>query len=256
MATRSAVFIVLVLALASGVGCGAGKEAAATVTVTVQAPAETVESEVPPATTVEDVETEAPAEAEDAVVVATKAGFGQDGSQLGYGMILRNMSKSDDALDVAVTVNVLDGQGNILSTESESVNVIPAGEVFYLGGSTSVPDGERADEVEPIIAVGSSEPASYPLPKVTRVRVLRTEFLGLEVRGEIENTLREPLSSFAKIGVVVFDPKGNIVGGGFTFPDGEIPPGRRVGFQATIGVSAASPASAKFARASIDNEVS
>ena len=256
MDAKWAVFGIVFATLVSAVGCGAGKEAAATVTVTVQAPPETVEAEDAPTTTVEEAESENATTEGDAVVVATKSGLGQDGEEVGYGMILRNTSKTDDALDVAVTVNVVDRQGNILSTESETVNVIPAGDVFYLGGASYVASGETAHAIDPVISVSSSEPASYGLPKVTRVRVINEEYLGVEVRGEIENTLREPLSSFAKIGVVVFDAKGNVVGGGFTFPDGEIPPGRRVAFRAGNGVSAVSPGQAEFARASIDNEVS
>jgi hypothetical protein len=242
------------------VGCGGekGATAGATVTVTVQAtddetdtsPVDTLEAP----TTVTTTESSA-ATPEDAEIAVRKAGVAQsDGGEVGYGMVLQNLSATDDAIDVTVTVNLLDGSGAILATEAESVNVIPASTTYYLGGSSSVSEGKVA-KLEPIVAVGSSETAQYTLPKVSRVKLIEQEYFGLTVRGEVENTLDQPLSQFAKIGVVVFDAAGKVIGGGFAYLDADLPPGRRAGFSSSNGTNAVPVRAAAKAFVTVENEV-
>ncbi len=110
-------------------------------------------------------------------------------------------------------------------------------------------------KIEPIVAVGSSDTAQYSLPPVSKVRLIEEEYLGLRVKGHVENTLDKPLSQFAKIGVVVFDTAGNVAGGGFTFLDADLPPGRSASFDAGNRVGAIPPSKAAKASASVNNEV-
>jgi hypothetical protein len=260
MGTRRLLLVSLaLLAPVALVGCGGdkGSSAARTVTVTVQATGasttQAAQTDGEGAATEPAPEPES--ESEEAVVAVSKMGFSQDEhGEVGYGFVLVNNSAQEDALDVTVTVNVLDASGTIIATEAEAINVIPAGETFYLGGATYA-SGEKADQLEPIVAVGSSEEASYPLPAVSRVRLINEEYLGLRVRGEVENTLDQPLSQLARIGIVVFDSRGEVVGGGFTFLDADLPPGRRASFDAGNGVGAIPPNRAESAMASVDNEV-
>ena len=248
----SAVAVSFAAVVAAACGSEKGQEAAATVTVTVVATTD----DGPDAATVEGEPPEAADDAAVAEVVPAKTGVSQgDGREIGYGIVLENRSANEDALDVTVTVNILDAAGDVIATEAERINVIPAGETFYLGGASYGDERTRAVALETIVDVGSSEPAAYPLPQVTKVTVTRDEFLGYRVRGEVVNNLDQPLSSFAKIGIVLFDERGEVVGGGFTFLDAELPPGRRAGFEAGNGISAAPGGRVSEARASVNNEV-
>jgi hypothetical protein len=243
-AVRLLTFLGSGLALAA---CGGepGQEAARTVTVTTTQATATV----PVETTTTDE-----AESSEAEVIVEEYGVGQSGESVSYGLVLRNSSSSEDAFDVSVTVNLLDEDKNILATDSNLLTVIPAGEVLYHGSETFLEQRGKADDLEAIIEIGDTGPAEFPLPKVSRVRVSRGDFGDVEVRGEVENTLESKLSSFARIGIVLFDKQGNIVGGSFSYLDADLPPGRRASFVSFI--SAAPSRAIDSAKASIENSIS
>jgi hypothetical protein len=260
------VLVCFVLLIAAACGGSPGREAGATVTVTQpitvtvgepasSPPSDTASDEPAGEGTVEEevVESE-PSEPVDtqAEVVQTKAGFSQDGESISYGVVLRNQSETQDAINVQVTVNVVGKDGTILASDSDYINVVPADTEYFHGGDTFVAGNDEADSVETIIAVERSEAASYTLPKVSSVRISMDEYLGLEVRGEVENTLDGPLSDFARIGIVAFDDAGNVVGGTFTYLNAPLPPGRKAAFSTYLS---ASPDNAASAEATIENEV-
>lgn len=245
-----------IIALVVG-ACGGskGETAAETVTVTVSA-SETTTTETTTSATESTSTASTPTESKEATVAVGKMGVAQ-GSQgeVGYGLVLKNLSTTEDAIDVTVTVNILNAAGDILTTEAERVNVIPAGSTYYLGGETYINKNGKATKIEPIVDVGSSEKAAYRLPKVTKVKLTNEEYIGLKVSGEVENTLTQPLSQLAKISAVVFDAKGNVLGGGFAFLDANLPPGTRAGFETANGTGAVPAKRAVLARVSMNNEV-
>jgi hypothetical protein len=158
----------------------------------------------------------------------------------------------EDALNVTVTTNFVDRTGTILTTESEDINVIPAGKTFYLGGDTYLNSGERVAHLEVDASTGDHAHTNYPLPLVSRVRLVHEEYLGFSVHGQVTNNLDAPLSQLARISAVVFDSRGRVVGGGYDFLDADLQPGRRAAFAADISASPSTPA---YARASVDNSV-
>lgn len=242
-AARLACGLVAAALLVGGSSCGGrGRQAAATVTVTVPASttSETTPAEPPP------LETNSPS------VKVRAEGFSQDQENVSYGVVLRNVS-AQDALDVSVTTNFVDGTGTILKSESESISVLPAGKTYYLGGDSFTERGARVAHLETAVSVGSSQAASYPLPTVTRVRLANDEYAGLSVHGEVENTLDAPLSQFARISAVVFDTRGRVIGGGYTYLDADLAPGRRAAFEASIQ---ATSSTASYARATAENSIS
>ena len=233
--------LLLVLVFAAGCGSGPAREAAATVTVTVPASeTPTTEQPVPQSQT------------KDAAVAVAGKGFSQDDTSVSYGIVLKNKSATEDALDVTVNTNFVDASGTILESESDSVNVIPAGETFYLGGDAFTEGGARVVRMETYAEVGQSETAAYPLPVVSDLRLRHEEYIGLKAYGVVENTLDKPLSQFARIGIVVFDARNRVVSGGFTYLDADLPPGRRAAFDTSID---AAPSTVRYVRASVDNSV-
>lgn len=244
---RIGIVTLAVVALGCGVvaGCGGekGTNAQATVTVTEQAPVD--------APVADPVSAESPA-AEADVVVET-SGFSQADGSIGYGLVLENRSE-DDAVDVEVTVNMVGAGGVIVGTETEYINVIPAGERYYAGGTSYVSGQDRAQRLEPTVVVGSREPASYELAPVSNVRFSPIEYLGgIEVVGQVRNDYTQPLSSLAKIGIVALDSAGRVVGGGFTFLDADLQPGRSASF--SMSSFEIDPGKVSRVEATVDNEV-
>jgi hypothetical protein len=177
------------------------------------------------------------------------AGFSQtNAEEADFGVVLRNPT-SLDARDVQVTTNLLSSSGRIVDTDSSTIALIPAGTTYYFGEST-FPHG-RVARLQTFTQVGEWTRHAFRLPAVEHVRITNDGF-GPVVAGEIRNTLRGKISRLARISFVVFDSRGRVSSGGFTFPDSDIPRGRRIGFDSTLLSTA--PARARSARASIENQ--
>ena len=194
-------------------------------------------------------------ESGDAEVVIEKAGFAYEGEydEVGYGLVLKNTSALD-AVGVQVSVNFMNKGGTILTTEDSTINVIPAGETYYLGGQTYTEDG-KPKKMEAFVDIDSSEPAQYALPDVSQVRIIRDDWGDISVKGQVKNDLDDALSSIASITCVIFDKSGKVVGGGFTFLDSDLKSGRTAGFEVVNGPSVTQSSKAASAKASMDNQV-
>ena len=86
-------------------------------------------------------------------------------------MVLQNISPDEDAFDVEVLVNILDGGGRILKSETDTYEEIPAG-VTYYGGGDSIFTGTLA-RLEIRVNVGERGERNPPvaLPQVSNLRV-------------------------------------------------------------------------------------
>jgi hypothetical protein len=243
----------LAFVLLAATGCGGSDAGEGVKTVTVTTPAATDGTSTSETDTEDVVDTTTEAEPSEASIEIEDQGVGQADQSVSYGLILRNDSSSDDAFDVTISVNILDRSGGILATDSNVISVIPAGETYYFGGETYLEKGGKAAKLDPLVEVGYSDAATYPLPQARRVRVVRDDFGGVEVRGEVENTLESSLSSFARISIVLLSRRGEIVGGAYTYLDADLPPGRRAGFNAYI--TAAPSRAVDTAKVSVENSV-
>ncbi|HXH35941.1 MAG TPA: hypothetical protein VNJ54_16295 [Plantibacter sp.] len=175
-------------------------------------------------------------------VVVDKSGFGYVDEygfrELGYGIVLRNASPDQDAFNVQITVNVVDGANRILKSESSYIAMVPASSPYYFGGRLSVNPNETPAKLEITVRVGEGKKKALPLPPVSNLRVFDSGYGSIRVAGEFSNPYTKPMSSIAYISIVLFDAAGSIIGGGFTFPSAEVPPGGRIGFETSAaGVS-------------------
>ena len=119
-----------------------------------------------------------PAEPSQAEIVIRKAGFGQSDQNVGWGLILRNGSETDDAIGVTVTVSAVSRDGNILETDSLRTNVIPAGEIYYAGGEMFVEPDDTVADLEVFVDIDESAPVEFALPQVRRVEAIESDFFG------------------------------------------------------------------------------
>jgi hypothetical protein len=105
------------------------------------------------------VATFAKAPAVPAKVVLQKSGFSVAGSDtvgafVGLGLVLKNVSPDEDALDITVTVNILDASNGVLETEASTIEAIPAGTTYYFGANTSLDGREQPSKLEVVLQVG------------------------------------------------------------------------------------------------------
>lgn len=172
-----------------------------------------------------------------AVTVAVdKSGFSVAGTELGYGVVLRNTSATRDAVGVTVTVNVVDAASRVLRTEATRISGIPAGSTYYFGGDVFLDAGSAAPASLQVAArAESDQPKKLEAAPVTGVTGASDAAGKTHVRGEVTNPSRsKPMSALTRISGVVFDASGNVIGGGFTFPTAVVQPNDHLGFDLPV----------------------
>jgi hypothetical protein len=194
-----------------------------------------------------------------AKVVVNQSGFtwaavswATAGTEVSWGAVLDNTSPDAAAINTIVTVNMLDASGLILGTDTNYIHLINPSSHFYLGGYDNP---SRSGTVASLQLVVQTERSSYKrvvLPSITNVALQDSEYGELHVVGELSNTTGAAVSQMSKISAVVFDASGNIVGGGFDFPDADIPAGTSIGFDMAIGISTIPVSSAASVSVSVD----
>jgi hypothetical protein len=153
--------------------------------------------------------------------------------ELSYGVVLRNSSPDRDAIGVTVTVNVVDAANGVLKTDTTQITGIPAATTYYLGNALSLDAGAAPASLAVAVHVDSGQARRLALPPITNVRAIDVSGEA-HVDGEFSNPYTKPMSSFTRITSVVFDPAGNVIGGGVTFPAAPVPPSGRVTFDLPV----------------------
>jgi len=239
--------VVVLAVLASLTACGGDDE---TTTVTVTEPQGSGSAPAPPSTS------RPPTGARSVVVVTSGASLND--TDAGFGVVLRN-NADQDALNVLVSINVLNEAGGIAHSNEAWPVDMPAKSNFYLGDLTNdFPRGESFGKLD--IAVQADEfaaPGSIVLPELRNVRLDTNEYGDLVVRGELENTLDKPIGGGVAIPgeltlfAVIFDAEGNVLGGGFESEGRTVLPGRAIAFEIREGVDDVGPREASTAKVSV-----
>lgn len=181
-------------------------------------------------------------------VVVAKQGYSQrsdsygTGSQLSYGILLRNTSHSEDARNVYVIVNMVTATGELIGSLSRTIPLVPAGGTYGLGDSMGLRTQVATASLEITIRVGAHEPKkAHTMPDFANVRILPGTFdLGYmaEVDGEVVNDNSPLTLTSASLSILVLDAAGNPVGGGTGSSGAALPPNTRFVFVAQSGFGA------------------
>ena len=178
-------------------------------------------------------------------IVVQKHGFSQrvrfSSREVSYGLVLANPSPEKDALDVSVLINFVDATNRVVKTETPSVGGVAAGSQYFLGGSTTIPDGSPVSKLEIVTRIGSQTLKSLHNAPTADVQVLQSVYdvgwVGA-VQGQMTNDLPSFVLTNASVSAVIFDPAGEVIGGGTGYGGGALLPGVRQYFQASLGLSA------------------
>lgn len=178
-------------------------------------------------------------------VVVVKNGFSQrvvfTTRRISFGAELSNPSPENDALSVDVQVNFIDATNRVVQTEHVNVAAIGAGTVYYLGGSTSIPDATPVSKLEVVTRIGGQQPKKKLGPASSDILVQAQSYEPAwtgAVVGQITNDHPTMLLRTTQISAVVYDSAGSIIGGSAGGTYGAMLPGVRSYFQASTGADA------------------
>lgn len=168
-------------------------------------------------------------------VVAIASGFSQDmnqgaGSQIEFGVTLKNRSTAFDALKLNVTVRAVDSAGRSVATAQIPVTAIPAGGTFVVTGLLLPSVSLSITKVRASATVGQQKPRGLRLPVVTHVHLDTSGVELLNVTGRLTNPYRKPMSENSPIYAVFLNARGRIVGGTSSVTGAQVQPGATVSF--------------------------
>jgi len=194
-----------------------------------------------------------------AKVVVQKDGFSQranewDGtSNVSYGIVLKNTSAQQDAVETYVFVNFVDAAGHLLGTTSSTVGFIGADSTYPLGDKMRLRTMTSVDHLEITVQTKKSQPKGRRLqPTLQDVHVLPgTDFMG-EVDGELVNGDPKLTLQRVDFSVVILDATGTVVGGGTGMQLGDVPPGARSVFVISMGFDPIPSARAATSMVAVD----
>lgn len=162
------------------------------------------------------------------------------GTDVSYGLILKNESPNRDAVGITVLVNFVDERNILFGSATSRVSAIAAGSRYALGGTLAFPAAAPVARLEVVAQVQSHTPRLLHLPPVENVRVLPdlTDFGWVgSVEGEMINDHPRLILARSRLSAVILDPLGNIVGGTTGMASASLPPGARQFFKLTRGVN-------------------
>jgi hypothetical protein len=178
-------------------------------------------------------------------IVVTDQGFSIrprfSGTNVSFGVLLRNQSTNADALEVYVIVNFVMADGHLVGTRADTIDAIPAGRTHAHGGSLSFPGPAPVVRLEVVVKVGGRQRRSVHVPVASNINVVPDRrdaaWVG-EVNGEIINDHPQLNLQRTELSAVVFDAAGNVIGGGTGSASALLPPGTRQAFVIRSGVDA------------------
>jgi hypothetical protein len=173
-----------------------------------------------------------------------KRGYSQrptlTGSNVSYGLALRNERQKQDVVNVSVLVNFVDSTNRVLGSAIRTVSRVPAGSTYYVGGQSPIPTQTAVARLEIVLtSVASAERQAGLTPLISDVIIVpdsREPYVA-SVQGQLLNRDTSALRS-ADLGIVVLNAAGDIVGGGSTYASGPVSYGAREFFNSSGSFSA------------------
>jgi len=176
------------------------------------------------------------------------------GSDVSYGVILRNRSPNVDAVNVNVLVNFVLPNHKLLGSQSTNIALLRAGSKYALGANMSFPGAAPIARLEVVVQIGARQPTSRHVPAVANIVIEPDQFkpnwVG-DVAGELINTDPKLTLQNAQLSTVVLDRAGGVIGGGNGSSFFTLPPGTRAVFKLTSGFNAIPMANAATAVVSV-----
>jgi hypothetical protein len=161
------------------------------------------------------------------------------GSDVSFGLVIRNARTQVDAINVSLLVNFVDASNRVLGSAHERISRLPASTTYNFGGQQSIPVQDPVSRLEVVVGATSTERTAATPPLISDLVIAPrlTEPYVDSVRGQLLNTRNAPMRS-GTVGIVILDGEGNIIGGGAGYASGPLAFGAREAFSVTGDFSA------------------
>ena len=157
------------------------------------------------------------------------------GTRVSYGVLLENLSKTENAVRTSVLVNFVMADNRLIGSASSTIGEIRAGMTHAVGGELQFLGAAPVVRLEVTVQVGERARPTRQAPAPGSVRLVgdlfEPAFVG-SVEGELHNDDRRTLE-FARLSAVILDAQGNVIGGASGFAGSSMPPGARQFFKLT-----------------------
>jgi hypothetical protein len=152
------------------------------------------------------------------------------GTGVSYGLLLANDSRQFDATKIYVLINFVMADNHALGTVTSSINAIPAGGTYALGGELTFPGAAPIQRLEVVIQVGGRSRPQVRLPATANIHVMPDLYdpawVG-SVEGELVNGQSGLVLQSCQLSAIVLDEAGNVLGGGTGYAFATLPPATR-----------------------------
>ena len=177
-------------------------------------------------------------------IVVVKSGYSVRqfgfGSTVSYGVVLKNTSPNANALNVSVQVNFVMADSHLVGTATQPISLINAGSTYNYANSLAFPGAAPVAKLEFVIIVGAREKSKkVPNPSLANVAWVPQQFDPIwtgSVEGEVINSHRSYTLKNTQLSAVLFDARGNVLGGATGSAWNVLPPGTRQVFKLTSSV--------------------
>lgn len=152
----------------------------------------------------------------------------------GWGVVLKNVSPDEDAMDVDVTLRFIDASGTNLRFATRDYEGVPADATYYLGGDETF-QGNAPTRVE-VTSVQVGFHIATTLHRLAPVADIHEndDATSARVQGNFENPYDRTLSNVALVTAVCFDAAGNVIGGGGSVLAASVAPGTHRDFDIPV----------------------
>jgi hypothetical protein len=162
------------------------------------------------------------------------SGFGQSDEFVWVTSLVRNDSKKVGQT-VTVQFNILNATGRIIGSESQVESFSRPEQLLVVGTQASVPANEKATKSEATLLIEDNGAFSgRPFPKIptSAVTIGKDEYGDTTGTFEISNPTNAPLKN-ARVGIICYDTKQNVIGGAAEYPD-LVPPSGKIRIDSTL----------------------
>jgi hypothetical protein len=143
-------------------------------------------------------------------------GYGQDKNEIGFGFIVENPNTALAVERSQYQIAAYDKAGTVLKTDSGYISLLLPGQKLGMAGTVSVPEGTVVDRFDVQVKPGEFE-ESDALPSFTTENVAyQAGEFSSKVLGVIKSPYKQDVDE-VHVAAIVYDDKGAIIGGGFTF---------------------------------------
>jgi hypothetical protein len=162
-----------------------------------------------------------------------KTGFGRDGDYGWVSAIVTNSSSENVGRFVTVQFNLLDSDGELVTSAEQIESFTSADQTLALGTQVDMVGKGKVAKVEATLGLGDTlNTEDLPNLPVGKVKVKVTEYVGTQAVFEVKNPT-DTAQKQARIGIACFNKDGKIIGGGSDYPE-LIPANGRVLVEASV----------------------